>query len=422
LNQHGIETNQGNVRCISTNHNDPKASMQINADNFYCHGCGCKGDIYDAVEYIAGITDIKEQFKYIENVFGSSEIIQLPNRPTREAFTPDASAVNEVREYCKAQKILHKDEVLSFAIARGYGDGFAAWFGYWPGLEEAKKTLSIETLQKAGIPLPAEGQQYSAYSASGVIMRLFQGFQLCYQKYDTEVGRNKTIKRKSYGSHAFPFPSAPEKTARIILTEGELGAIACREASISEACAMGGINGLTAADMSVLKRYKEIILLGNNDDEAHEYRGQIACGYLPKPTNHKFKLPYEIIAESGYDGTIKCCVPETEKDEDDLLKNGKKEEFELLRKSVNGEVIFTEHTSENAGIKIQLTNLTAEMIQVSIAPINDPHDHSMDKPKEEVLTVTAAIKPYISLVWIGVIVMVLGFFVAVARRLKESLL
>jgi len=105
-----------------------------------------------------------------------------------------------------------------------------------------------------------------------------------------------------------------------------------------------------------------------------------------------------------------------------LEANGKKEEFELLRKSVSGEVIFTEHTSENAGIKIQLTNLTAEIIEVSINPINDTHDHSMDKPKEEVLTVTAAIKPYISLVWIGVIVMVLGFFVAVARRLKESLL
>lgn len=101
--------------------------------------------------------------------------------------------------------------------------------------------------------------------------------------------------------------------------------------------------------------------------------------------------------------------------------NGKKEEFELFRKSVSGEVVFTEYASENAGLKLQLTNLTAEMIEVSINPINDTHDHSMDKPKEEVLSVTAAIKPYISLVWIGVIVMVLGFFVAVARRLKESL-
>jgi len=207
-------------------------------------------------------------------------------------------------------------------------------------VKEALKTLSEETLQKAGIPLPSDGREYSSYSASGVIMRLSRGFQLCYQKYDSDSGRYKTIKRKSYGSHAFPFPSAPDKTARIILTEGELGAIACREAGIVEACAIGGINGLSAQDTSILKRYKEIILLGNNDDEAHEFRGQVACGYLPKPKDHKFKLIYEIIAESGYEGVIKCCVPETEKDEDDLLKNGKKEE--LLRIIKNAKPIKPE--------------------------------------------------------------------------------
>jgi len=105
-----------------------------------------------------------------------------------------------------------------------------------------------------------------------------------------------------------------------------------------------------------------------------------------------------------------------------LEANGKTEEFELLRKSVSGEAVFTEYVSENSGLKLQLASLTAELIEVSISPLNDTHDHSMDKPKEEVLSVTAAVKPYISLVWIGVIVMVLGFFVAVARRLKESLL
>ncbi|MBK7499341.1 MAG: cytochrome c biogenesis protein CcsA [Ignavibacteriales bacterium] len=105
-----------------------------------------------------------------------------------------------------------------------------------------------------------------------------------------------------------------------------------------------------------------------------------------------------------------------------LEANGKKEVFELLRKSVSGEAVFTEYISENSGLKLQLASLTAELIEVSISPLNDTHDHSMDKPKEEMLSVTAAIKPYISLVWIGVIVMVLGFFVAVARRLKESLL
>ncbi|GIK21859.1 MAG: cytochrome c assembly protein [Ignavibacteriota bacterium] len=105
-----------------------------------------------------------------------------------------------------------------------------------------------------------------------------------------------------------------------------------------------------------------------------------------------------------------------------LEANGKKEEFELLRKSVSGQAVFTEYSSENAGLKLQLNNLTAEMIEVLINPINDTQDHSMEKPKEEVLFITASIKPYISLVWTGVVVMVLGFFIAVARRLKESLL
>ncbi len=85
------------------------------------------------------------------------------------------------------------------------------------------------------------------------------------------------------------------------------------------------------------------------------------------------------------------------------------------------EVQFTDFVSENAGLKIKLTNLTAQMIEVSITSLNENQQQVVEQ-KQEVLSVTASIKPYISLVWIGVIVMVLGFFVAVARRLKESLL
>jgi len=101
--------------------------------------------------------------------------------------------------------------------------------------------------------------------------------------------------------------------------------------------------------------------------------------------------------------------------------NGKAEQFELFRKSVSGEVQFTDFVSENTGLKIKLTNLTAQMIEVSITSLNENQQQVVEQ-KQEVLSVTASIKPYISLVWIGVIVMVLGFFVAVARRLKESLL
>ena len=46
---------------------------------------------------------------------------------------------------------------------------------------------------------------------------------------------------------------------------------------------------------------------------------------------------------------------------------------------------------------------------------------SRSQPKE-VLTVAASIKPFISFVWIGIVIMVFGFFVSVARRLPESLI
>lgn len=135
-----------------------------------------------------------------------------------------------------------------------------------------------------------------------------------------------------------------------------------------------------------------------------------------KITFEKFDISSETMADMQAGKDFKMGAILT------IEANGKKDEFELLRKSVSGQVQFTEYVSENAGIKIQLTNLTAEMIEVSISSINEPQQQVVEQPKQEVLTVTASIKPYISLVWIGVIVMVLGFFVAVARRLKESLL
>ncbi|HCY74515.1 MAG TPA: cytochrome C biogenesis protein [Ignavibacteriales bacterium] len=105
-----------------------------------------------------------------------------------------------------------------------------------------------------------------------------------------------------------------------------------------------------------------------------------------------------------------------------IENGGKIEEFELFRKSVGGQIEFTDYTSAQAGIKVKLLNLTAQMIEVSITSSDGTNQQVVEKPKQEVLSVTASVKPYISLVWIGVIIMVLGFFVAVARRLKESLL
>lgn len=101
--------------------------------------------------------------------------------------------------------------------------------------------------------------------------------------------------------------------------------------------------------------------------------------------------------------------------------NGKKDEVELLRKQSNGEVEFTSYESKDLNLKLQLVNLSATGIEI-IPSTMDSQPETMPQEKNEVLTVNASIKPFVSLVWIGVLVMVMGFFVAVARRLKDSLI
>ncbi|UCH64779.1 MAG: cytochrome c biogenesis protein CcsA [Ignavibacterium sp.] len=104
-----------------------------------------------------------------------------------------------------------------------------------------------------------------------------------------------------------------------------------------------------------------------------------------------------------------------------LEKDGKEKEFELLRKSVGGKIEFTSFTSEEHDLKIDLVNLAAGNVEISVSRLTDDgHDHSNDA-KEEVLSVSASIKPFINFVWIGVAVMVFGFFVSMTRRLQESM-
>ena len=40
--------------------------------------------------------------------------------------------------------------------------------------------------------------------------------------------------------------------------------------------------------------------------------------------------------------------------------------------------------------------------------------------RKEVLSIEASIKPFINLVWTGVILMVVGFIISVVRRTKET--
>ncbi len=75
-----------------------------------------------------------------------------------------------------------------------------------------------------------------------------------------------------------------------------------------------------------------------------------------------------------------------------------------------------------ADLKIDIANMEAgsgkvDLILSSLSSASPLQNSTM----KEVLTVEASIKPFISLVWIGVVVMVAGFLVAAFRRSRESL-
>ncbi|MBI1937876.1 MAG: cytochrome c biogenesis protein CcsA [Ignavibacteriales bacterium] len=101
--------------------------------------------------------------------------------------------------------------------------------------------------------------------------------------------------------------------------------------------------------------------------------------------------------------------------------NGKTFDVEPAIKSSGGKQEFIPAKIEDADLKIDLANLDAGgKVNLNITTLDGKTEHAAATPKE-ILTVEASIKPFISLVWIGVILMAAGFLVAAFRRSKESL-
>jgi cytochrome c-type biogenesis protein CcmF len=106
----------------------------------------------------------------------------------------------------------------------------------------------------------------------------------------------------------------------------------------------------------------------------------------------------------------------------EIEKDNKKTETELLRKQTDGKIEFTSFESKELNLKIDLENLSAGVIEIALSSLDGSDNQTAIVQKEgnEILSVTASIKPFVSLVWAGVFIMVIGFFIAMTRRLKES--
>lgn len=86
---------------------------------------------------------------------------------------------------------------------------------------------------------------------------------------------------------------------------------------------------------------------------------------------------------------------------------------------INGERKVRPVHLKDENLKITLVSMSADQGVVMLL-ISQNNVEDAAQQKKEVLAITASIKPFVSLVWLGTIIITLGFFISMIRRLKES--
>jgi cytochrome c-type biogenesis protein CcmF len=141
-------------------------------------------------------------------------------------------------------------------------------------------------------------------------------------------------------------------------------------------------------------------------DSSHEFNGMHILF-------NQFVLPKDMSAMTS-GGTFRIGVNLTVK------KEGKVYKLEpYMENSGKGPVY---HSAElvDLNLKVGINSMNASNAEAELVFSTLKEDTSKSVPKE-VLSVEASVKPFISLVWIGVLTMVAGFIIAAFRRTKESI-
>lgn len=128
---------------------------------------------------------------------------------------------------------------------------------------------------------------------------------------------------------------------------------------------------------------------------------------------NQFKLPEDMSAMmSG--GKFKIGVDLTVK------ANGKQFNVEPYMENSGQGPQYVPAELKDLDLKVSITSMNASNGEVDIVLSSLSGVNNQVATPKEVLSIEASIKPFISLIWLGVIVLVTGFLIAAVRRTKES--
>ena len=282
IGSYGVDTSKSPTNCIDPSHTDNSPSMLIYDEYFECKSCGISGDIYDAVGYLQGIHNKKEQYEYIDNMFGQGTSFNEPQK--KKEFRIDPSCEKKLREYIAGQNGNGKQNIRAYLDRRGCPEdmkqSLSGAFSWWPGFDQAILDLGWDTVKGAGVPLINPITKVSSWGPAGVVTKIGHGFKLFY--YDSN-GKSKKIGTKK--CKTFPFPRLPDGDS-VMLVEGEMSAISMLYAGFDNTVAIGGVNGLSNDMLVFVIPTNNYYLIKYNDSDY-----TIEHGFLSQNINKKAHRP-----------------------------------------------------------------------------------------------------------------------------------
>ena len=160
--------------------------------------------------------------------------------------------------------------------------------------------------------------------------------------------------------------------------------------------------------------------MGSNETNEHQTsltKGEPFEFHGSQITFTKFNFPKDAMnaMQSGADFFIGAVI--------EVVQNGKTYTIEPKMKSSGGEKTFEDVLVEGTNLKIALKNLEASgKIDIIIYELSESTEikQEVQMAKGASLWVDVSNKPFISLIWVGTLTIILGFFIAMIRRIKEA--
>lgn len=131
---------------------------------------------------------------------------------------------------------------------------------------------------------------------------------------------------------------------------------------------------------------------------------------------NQFSLPKDMSAMTG-GGTFKIGVSLTAK------KDGKVYSLEPYMENAGQGPVYHADEETKLNLKATIKNMNASQgeVELMFTPISGEAQITEKETPKEILSIEASVKPFISLVWIGVLVVTAGFLISAVRRTKESI-